>query len=89
MVEKKQAEAPEVEEAPAPKMKRRDLLEASKLLRRHKLDPQDPVALSLASNFLSEKKSGETSVSFQVWLDEDLADDDEDEGDGEDVDPTE
>lgn len=72
-----------------PRMKRRDLLYASALLRRHKMDPTDPAAMSLAIEFVSEKKNGETEKSFQEWLDEDIEEDEEDGEVNEDgLDPT-
>lgn len=70
-----------------PKLKRRDLLEVSALLRRNKLDPTDPAAMGLGLEFLTEKKAGETKLAFRDWLDEDIPDD-EDEGEGEEDDPT-
>lgn len=68
-----------------PAMKRRDLLEVSALVRRQKLDPADPVTMSLGVSYLTEKRAGETSLSFKEWLDEDIPDEDEDDGE----DPTE
>lgn len=68
-------------------MKRRDILEASKLLRQHKMQVDDQAALGLALGYLREKKDGETTATFSEWLDEEVEDDeDEDEGDG--ADPT-
>lgn len=58
-------------------MKRKDLLEASKLLRRNKLDSTDPAAMMLAIGYLNEKASGETEKPFTEWLDEEVEDDDE------------
>lgn len=69
-------------------MKRRDLLEASKLLKRHKMDVTDPAAMMLATGWLKEKADGETDLKFEDWLDEEV-DVDEDEDDEEyDSDPT-
>lgn len=71
-------------EAPkAPRMKRRDLLAVSALLRRNKLDPTDMSAMGLGIQYLQEKRAGETPLSFQAWLDEDLPEGDDD-ADGED-----
>jgi hypothetical protein len=58
-------------------MKRRDLLDASKLLLRHKMDPSNPLLLGLAAEFLAGRKSGDITLSFQPWLDEEIDDDDE------------
>jgi hypothetical protein len=77
-----------VEPIPAPRMKRRDLLEVSALLRRQKLDPSDEMALGLGTQFLTEKRSGETSLTFGQWLDEDIPQDDEGEAEDEESDPT-
>lgn len=80
-------EAPKV-----PRMKRRDLLAVSALLRRNKLDPSDLSAMGLGIQYIQEKRAGETPLSFQAWLDEDLPEDeeaDESEGEfGDDEDPT-
>jgi hypothetical protein len=59
-------------------MKRRDLLDASKLLTRHKM-PTDIAHLGLAAEFLSEKKAGTVTVGFQEWLDEDIEEDDDED----------
>jgi hypothetical protein len=59
-------------------VKRRDLLDASKLLRRHKMDPSDMAALGLATEYLSEKKEEKTVLGFQAWLDEEVEDEDDD-----------
>ena len=66
-------------------IKRRDLLDASRLLAKHKLSKSgemDTAALMLAVNYLAEKRDGETDLDFPTWLDEDfdesdLEDDDE------------
>lgn len=72
----------------APRMKRRDLLEVSALLRRQKLDANDTIAIGLGTQYLTEKRSGETSLPFREWLDEDIPENDDDEA-GEEDDPTE
>lgn len=66
-------------------MKRRDLLDASKLLARHKMDRTDPTAMSLAATYLSEKRDGKTDLPFDEWLDCDVEDEDDEESDS---DPT-
>jgi hypothetical protein len=73
-------------------MKRRDLLDASRLLIKHKLTKPgelDQAALMLAVTYLGQKRDGETDLEFPAWLDEDVKGDelgdDDDEGDG---DPT-
>jgi len=69
--------------AEKPRMKRRDLIDASRLLQRHKMDPTNPAELSLAVEFLSERRAGDTKASFQMWLDEEIEDEEEeDEGAG-------
>jgi hypothetical protein len=60
-------------------MKRRDLLDASKLLRRHKMDPSDMAALGLAAEYLSEKKDEKTTLGFQAWLDVEIEEDDDED----------
>lgn len=71
-------------------MKRRDLLEASRLLIKHRLVKAgefDQTALMLAASYLSTKRDGETELEFDDWLNEDVQgdelpeDDDEDEPD--------
>lgn len=64
-----------------PAMKRRDLLEVSALVRRQKLDPADPVVMSLGVSYLTEHRAGETELSFKEWLDEDIPDESDDEPD--------
>lgn len=60
-------------------MKRRDLLEAAKLLVRHKMDQTNVAALMLATQYLAQKNDGETTLGFQEWLDQEpTSDDDED-----------
>jgi hypothetical protein len=61
-------------------MKKRDLLDGSALLRRHKIDV-DPVSASLAAKYISDRRDGveAAAVSFDEWLDSDV--DDEDVGD--------
>jgi len=60
-------------------MKRRDLLDASKLLARHKMDVTNMFFLGLAAQYLSEKKADppETTLGFQAWLDEDIEEDED------------
>lgn len=83
---------PDGAEEKKPRMKRRDLLAVAALLRRNKLDPTDLSAMGLGIQYLQEKRAGETLLSFQAWLDEDLpeSEDDEDDEDGfdEDGNPT-
>lgn len=82
---------PDGAEEKKPRMKRRDLLAVSALLRRNKLDPTDAQAMGLGILYLQEKRAGETPLSFQAWLDEDMPEDeDEDVEDGfdEDGNPT-
>lgn len=75
-----------------PRMKRRDLLAVSAMLRRNKLDPTDPTAMGIGISYLEEKRAGETMLSFKAWLDEDLpepeADEDNEDELDEDGDPT-
>lgn len=81
----------EPEEEKKPRMKRRDLLAVSALLRRNKLDPTDAQAMGLGILYLQEKRAGETKVSFQEWLDEDMPEDedgDDEDGFDEDGNPT-
>lgn len=70
---------PDGAEEKKPRMKRRDLLAVSALLRRNKLDPTDAQAMGLGILYLREKRAGETLLSFQAWLDEDLPDSEDDE----------
>lgn len=63
-------------------MKRRDLLEASRLVKKHKLVPTgdvDPAALMLGVQYLQAKREGETDKTFPEWLDEDTGDDEDNE----------
>jgi hypothetical protein len=64
-------------------MKRRDLLDASKLLARHKMDVSNVAALGLAAQFLAERKAEETKLGFQAWLDEDVEEDEDEDEDAE------
>ncbi len=56
-------------------MKKRDLLDGSALLRRHKIDV-DPVSASLAAKYVSDRRDGveAAKVSFDEWLDSDVDD---------------
>lgn len=66
-------------------IKRRDLLEASKLLTKHKLTKpgdMDSTALMLAVSYLNEKRDGDTDLEFPAWLDEDFKDEDLEPGEG-------
>jgi hypothetical protein len=63
-------------------MKRRDLLEGSRLLRRYKMDSSDVAALGLATDFLQQKRAGEIAKTFPEWLDEEMEDEDDFEGEG-------
>jgi hypothetical protein len=76
-------------------IKRRDLLDASRLLAKHNLSKpgeMDTPALMLAVNYLQEKRDGETDLPFPEWLDEDFDASDLESGDDEDdaasTDPT-
>lgn len=63
-------------------IKRRDLLEANKLLAKHKLVKPgeiDSTALMLAVSYLQEKRDGETDLDFDTWLDQDMDEGDIDE----------
>ena len=65
-------------------MKRRDLMEASRLLQRHGLakpGEMDPASLMMAASYLAERRDGETELGFLEWLDEDVNDDDLPDGD--------
>ena len=56
-------------------IKRRDLLDASRLLAKHQLSKpgeMDTPALMLAVNYLQEKRDGKTDQDFPDWLDEDF-----------------
>ncbi len=78
-------------------MKRRDLLEGSQLLIKHKIvkpGELDQTALMLAVSYLGAKRDHEADESateafpaFPAWLDEDVAGDELDDGDGDDEDP--
>lgn len=61
-------------------MKRRDAMKAGALLKRHKL-PIHEVNIGLAMQFLEEREKGETALSFQPWLDEEI-EEEEDDGEG-------
>jgi hypothetical protein len=58
-------------------MNRRDLLSASKLLLRHKMDASNPLLLGFAAEFLAGRKTGEITTSFKDFLEEDISDDDD------------
>lgn len=70
-------------------IKRRDLLEGSRLLIKHRITKPgelDQTALMLAVTYLNQKRDGETDLDFPEWLDGDvdgdeLATDDEEDGD--------
>jgi hypothetical protein len=72
-------------------MKKRDLLDGSALLRRHKIDV-DPVSASLAAKYISDRRDGveAAAVSFDEWLDSDVDDEEVADlvGDEPDSDPT-
>lgn len=71
-------------------MKRRDLLEGSQLLVKHRLvkpGELDQAALMLAVSYLGQKRDGETDLDFPAWLDEDVQGDELENDEG-DADPT-
>ena len=71
-------------------MKRLDLLEAAKLLDKHKL-PATDATLFIATQYAEGWRLGEITVPFKEWLDEDMvveSEDDLSEIAGEVVDPT-
>jgi hypothetical protein len=57
-------------------MKRRDLIDGTKLLKRHKIEVNE-IAAGLAATYLSDRRDGEEAaqVPFDQWLDADLNDD--------------
>ena len=66
-------------------IKRRDLLEASRLLSRHRLSKpgeMDTPALMLAVTYLDEKREGKTDLPFPEWLDGEFEGDELDQDEG-------
>jgi len=70
-------------------IKRRDLLDASRLLTKHRLTKPgelDQAALMLGVQYLGAKRDGETDLEFLAWLDEDVQGDELDDLEDVDVD---
>lgn len=66
-------------------IKRRDLLDASRLLVKHRLSKPgelDQAGLMLGVQYLAAKRDGETDLEFPAWLDEEMGDDELDDLDG-------
>jgi hypothetical protein len=70
-------------------MKKRDLLDGSKLLRRHKIEV-DQISASLAAKYIADNRDGveAAQVSFDVWLDSDMDDAEMEDLTGADENPT-
>lgn len=63
-------------------IKRRDLIEASRLLIKAGLarpGEMDTPSLMLAVNYIGEKRDGTTDLTFDEWLDGDFSEDDLDD----------
>ena len=69
-------------------MKRIDLLEATKLLAKKKIDESNGT-LMIATSYCAGWRTGEIAMSWEDWLDEDIDEDEVEETEAASSDPTE